>query len=70
VTAVVVARAYEDPWCALSDIGGVMQENCSMRSLETCRIAGNRGFCNPNPCWQGNSVGVRQNPSRRKRPAY
>jgi len=31
-------RAYEGPWCALSDIGGgVMQENCSMRTLEMCR---------------------------------
>jgi len=61
-------------WCALSDIGGgVMQENCSMRSLEMCRqevIAGNRGFCNPNPRWQGNPAGVRQSPARRKRPAY
>jgi hypothetical protein len=70
VTAGVVLRgskAYEGPWCALSDIGGgAMQENCSMRSLEMCRqevIAGNRGFYNPNPRWQGN-------PSRRKRPAY
>ena len=67
-------QAYEGPWCALSDIGGgVMQENCSMRSLEMCRqevIAGNRGFCNPNPRWQGNPTGVRQSPARRKRPAY
>ena len=82
VTAVVAAmfldlresQAYEGPWCALSDIGGgVMQENCSMRSLEMCRqevIAGNRGFCNPNPLWQGNPAGVRQNPSRRRRSAY
>ncbi|TMJ93984.1 MAG: hypothetical protein E6G77_23255 [Alphaproteobacteria bacterium] len=80
VTAVVAAmfldlrasRAHEGPCCALSDIGGgVMQENCSMRTLEMCRqevIAGNRGFCNPNPRWQGNPAGVRQNPSRRKRP--
>jgi hypothetical protein len=50
-----------------------MQENCSMRTLEMCRqevIAGNRGFCNPNPRWQGNPAGVRQSPTRRKRPAY
>jgi hypothetical protein len=67
------SQAYEGPWCALSDIrGGVMQENCGMRSLEMCRqevIAGNRGLCNPNPRWQGNPAGARQNPSRRKRPA-
>jgi hypothetical protein len=40
------SKAYEGPWCALTDIGGgVMQENCSMRTLEMCRqevIAGNR----------------------------
>jgi len=60
------SQAYEGPWCALSDIGGgVIQENCSMRTLEMCRqevIAGNRGFCNPNPRWQGNPTGVRQSP--------
>jgi hypothetical protein len=42
------SQAYEGPWCALSDIGGgVMQENCSMRTLEMCRqevIAGNCGL--------------------------
>jgi hypothetical protein len=33
-----------------------MRENCSMRSFELCVrevIAGNRGFCIPNPRWQG-----------------
>jgi hypothetical protein len=47
-----------------------MHENCSMRSLEMCRqevIAGNRGFCNPNPRWQGNRQGARQTGARRKR---
>jgi hypothetical protein len=65
------SQAYEGPWCALSDIGGgVMHENCSMRSFEMCRqevIAGNRGFCNPNPRWQGNRQGARQTGARRKR---
>src|SRR5262245_20482236 len=58
------SQAYEMPWCALTDIGGgTMHENCSMRTLEMCVqevIAGNRGFCNPNPRWQGPSPGVRQ----------
>jgi hypothetical protein len=34
-----------------------MRENCSMRTLEMCVqevIAGNRGFCIPNPRWQTN----------------
>jgi hypothetical protein len=51
------ARAYEGPWCALENVGGnTVRENCSMRTLEMCVqevIAGNRGFCNPNPRWQG-----------------
>jgi hypothetical protein len=47
-----------------------MQENCSMPSLEMCRqevIAGNRGFCSPNPRWQGNARGARQTGAPRKR---
>jgi len=51
------SQAYEGPWCALTDIGGgVMHKNCSVRTFEMCVqevIAGNRGFCNPNPRWQG-----------------
>jgi hypothetical protein len=51
------SQAYEGPWCALTDIGGgVMHENCSVRTFEMCVhgvIAGNRRFCNPNPRWQG-----------------
>src|SRR6516164_11702915 len=65
VTAVAAAislslrasQAYERPWCALTDIGGgVMHENCTIPTFEMCVrevIAGNRGFCNPNPRWQG-----------------
>ena len=64
-----VAQAYtEGPWCALENTGGnTVRENCSMRSLEMCVqevIAGNRGFCNPNPRWQG-SPEVRR-PSRKR----
>jgi hypothetical protein len=67
-------QAYEMPWCALTDIGGgTMHENCSMRTLEMCVqevIAGNRGFCNPNPRWQGPAPAVRQPGGRRKRVDY
>ena len=76
VVAVVVlagqrpARAYERPWCAVTDIGGgVVQWNCGMRTLEMCRqevIAGNRGFCNPNPRW----VGDQPRPRGSSRRAY
>lgn len=47
-------QAYEGPWCAVVNIGRDVIWNCSMRNLEMCRqevIAGNRGFCNPNPRW-------------------
>lgn len=81
-TAVAVAislnlrasQAYDGPWCALTDIGGgVMHENCSVRSFEMCVqevIAGNRGFCNPNPRWQGPRPGSRETRTRRKRVDY
>jgi hypothetical protein len=43
-------KAYEAPWCAVSKDGD--HWDCQYRSLEECRpnvVAGNRGFCNPNP---------------------
>jgi len=68
------SQAYEGPWCALTDIGGgVMHENCSVRSFQMCVqevIAGNRGFCNSNPRWVGPRPGVRQTGARRKRVGY
>lgn len=46
----------EGPWCALTEIaGGAMYENCTLPTFEMCVqevIAGNRGFCIPNPRWQ------------------
>jgi len=43
------------PWCAVFSLGwGDTVWDCSYPSLEACRpnvIAGNRGFCNPNPAW-------------------
>ena len=64
VTAVAVAmlfdlhasRAYQGPWCAVQNIGHAVVYNCSMRTLEMCTqevIAGNRGFCSPNPYYRG-----------------
>src|SRR5262249_31264481 len=55
------SQAYEGPWCALTDVGGgVMHENCSVRTFEMCVqevIAGNRRFCNPTRRWQGPAGG-------------
>ena len=50
-----------------------MRENCSMRTLEMFVqevIADNRGFCIPNPRWQGPAREVRQPGGRRKRVDY
>jgi uncharacterized protein DUF3551 len=48
---------YQGPWCAGTNRGGgTFVYNCSMRTLEQCVsevIAGNRGFCNPNPYYGG-----------------
>jgi len=66
------SQAYERPWCALTDTGGgVMHENCTIPTCEMCVqevIAGNRGFCIPNPRWQGPRPGGRE--TRRKRVDY
>jgi Protein of unknown function (DUF3551) len=41
------------PWCAVVSTGaGDVHWECMYRSIEECRsnvLAGNRGFCNPNP---------------------
>jgi hypothetical protein len=49
--------AYQGPWCAGTSRGsGSFVYNCSMRTFEQCVsevIAGNRGFCGPNPYYRG-----------------
>jgi hypothetical protein len=67
-------QADEGPWCAVGSIDFAVSENCSMRTFEMCVqqvIAGNRGFCNPNPRWQGNrGPEARQRRGQRKRYKY
>jgi len=51
------ALAYgEAPWCAVYNMGwGDMHWECEYASIESCRpniLAGNRGFCNPNPYYR------------------
>ena len=68
------AAAYgygEAPWCALYDIGeGSSQERCEFRDFESCRqeiAGGNRGFCNHNPRWTGQTgQPKRRSPPRRQ----
>ena len=47
------AKAYTAPWCAVTNYGnGSMYWDCQYSSIEQCRpnvLAGNRGWCNPNP---------------------
>ena len=57
------------PWCAVISLGdNDVHRECIYRSIEQCRttiLAGNRGFCNPNPYYVGASERRR---SRRARP--
>ena len=56
----VPSQAWQGPWCAGYAIGdGSWHEDCSMPSFEVCWpqvIAGNRGYCFPNPRWHGQVV--------------
>jgi Protein of unknown function (DUF3551) len=51
------AQAREGRWCAESPVGdGFVMRDCSFMTLQACVpyvIAGNRGFCNPNPRYAG-----------------
>ena len=63
------SAAYQGPWCAVENIGGDVRYDCSMRTLEQCVpliIAGNRGFCSPNPYYRGPEAA----PPRVKRKRY
>ena len=64
------AQAGEGPWCAFISTGtGSVYEDCQYWSFEACRpnvLAGNRGFCNPNPRWQG-EVAVTRKHARHRR---
>ena len=70
VASAAPASAYyavgrpEAPWCAVMNMGyGDMHWDCSFPSVEACRpyvIAGNRGFCNPNPAYHGPVVRERR----------
>src|ERR1044071_2946337 len=50
-------HVYEGAWCARQDTGGGrIDEDCTFDSFEACRrliVAGNRGFCSPNPAFTG-----------------
>src|SRR4029077_19072573 len=59
-----VSQATQMPWCAVTSKSDFY--NCSLPTYEMCVqevIAGNRGFCSPNPYYRGPEVA----PSRVKR---
>ena len=64
-----VSQAAQMPWCAGTNTGRSFHYNCSLPTYEMCVqevIAGNRGFCSPNPYYRGpESV-----PPRAKRKRY
>jgi hypothetical protein len=56
------AEASRAPWCAVNPWGdGDVPWDCKYRSIEECRpvIAGNRGFCSPNPSYVANPPQLR-----------
>jgi uncharacterized protein DUF3551 len=66
------AAAYEAPWCAVISMGtGSVYWDCQYRSIEECRpnvLAGNRGWCNPNPYFVTEPTERRHAGKRRARP--
>lgn len=62
------AHTREAPWCAVIGMGeDAVYWDCQYSSFEECYpniLAGNRGFCNPNPAYQGV-----ERPLRRRHPA-
>jgi hypothetical protein len=63
------AKAYEAPWCAVTKDGD--HWDCQYRSSEDCRpnvVAGNRGWCNPNPYFVAGSTEHKSSEKRRARP--
>ncbi len=56
-TAATAQYYSSAPWCAVVSLGaGDVHWECIYRSIEQCRptiLAGNRGFCNPNPYYAG-----------------
>jgi hypothetical protein len=65
------SQAVQRPWCAGTNRGGgTFSYNCTIPTFEMCVqevIAGNRGFCIPNPRWQPPRPTARRPGGQRKR---
>jgi hypothetical protein len=66
-----LVRAAEMPWCAFIAVAeDAVYEDCRYRTFEECYpnvLAGNRGFCNRNPRWTGETAKPRPRGKRRAR---
>ena len=65
------AKAYEAPWCAVVNTGLDVHWDCQYQSVEQCYptvLAGNRGFCNPNPYFVAKATEHRHSAKRHARP--
>jgi hypothetical protein len=65
------ASAREAPWCAVISLGtGTVYWDCQYNSVEECVpnvLAGNRGFCNHNPRWEGGETTAIERKAHKKR---
>ena len=73
--AAAPAQAYNDaPWCAVLNFGhGDAHWDCQYASLEACVpnvLSGNRGFCNPNPAYEGPAAPRRKTARRHRARNY
>jgi len=58
------------PWCAVINTGFDVYWDCQYRSSDECYphiLAGNRGFCNPNPAYVGPAEPPRKRAARHRR---
>jgi hypothetical protein len=65
------ADYHEAAWCAVLGMGKGVYWDCQYRTFEECRpnvLAGNRGWCNPNPYFVSDGTAIRQH--YRKRHAH
>lgn len=62
------------PWCAVINLGvGDVHWDCQYATFEACYpnvLAGNRGFCNENPAYEGPVVSKRKVARRHRARQY
>jgi len=63
-----LADYHEAAWCAVLGMGKGVYWDCQYRTFEECRpnvLAGNRGWCNPNPYFVSAEAPTRQHIRKR-----